>query len=261
LNWVSQVGSTIAALAALVCAGYLAVTAWRTRRNWWLAVSAAALALLGLVAPFLPPTTWLPGYHLLALAVLLGLTWRILRVHAPWAIRLSLLLPALAMLAAALFQAAPSIYVSFHWSGPPSWGLPLFRAGEGLVVLGAGLLWWVYGRGADRRSWLLGGVPALLFAGAYLAAPAMTATIAVWSHGITLSLPWPFYAAALWLLGATIAWNVRCGWWTAAWALLLLAAAGYAPQMSSQFWFGIIGLWVLAEEMPGQNLFTLPAPT
>ena len=247
LTWLGQAASTVAALTAWLCAGYLVVAAWRTGRGRVLATLGAALAVLSLVAPFLAPARWLPGYYLLALAVLLALTVHILRTQASRVARLAVLLPALAMVAAVLYQAAPTFYAIMHWPGPPTWGLPLFRAGEMLVVLGAGLLWWVYGRGADRRSWLYGGIPALLFGVGYLAAPAMTATIAIWSHGVTLSLPWWSYAAALWLVGVTVAWNLRGGRRAVAWGLLLLVAAGYAPQLSSQYWFGVLALWLLVE--------------
>ena len=160
---------------------------------------------------------------------------------------------ALAMVAATLYQAVPTLYALLHWPGPPAWGLPLFRMGEGLVVAGAVALWWALGRRADRRSWLAGCLLASLFAAAYLAAPAMTATLVVWSHGLTLSLPWPFYAMALWLYGVTIIGSWRTGQRYIVYALLLLLAAGYAPQLSSQFWFGLIALWLLTEGVAFQS--------
>jgi hypothetical protein len=243
LNWLGQAGSTVAAFLALLGVFYIVVVEWRARRGW-LALSLAGLAVLTTLAPLFPPATWLPGYYMLAVAVLLALGWRTVSVASARAC-LALLLPVLAMLAAALYQAAPALYTVLHWPGPPAWGLPLFRLGEGLVVLGAAALWWVYGRDADRRGWLIGGMFALCFAATYHAAPAMTATIVIWSHGLTLSLPWWLYAAALLVFSVTVIHNLRNGQRMVAWALLLLAAAGYAPQLSSQFWFGVIGLWLL----------------
>jgi hypothetical protein len=251
LNWLGLAGSTMAAFLALLGVGAIVVIEWRVRRAWWLALPIAGLAMITVLAPFFPPAIWLPGYALLAVMVLLALSWRIVRTRASATVRLALWLPVLAMLAAALYQAAPTLYALLRWSGPPAWGLPLFRAGEGLVVLGAVALWWAYGRGADRRSWLAGGLLATLFTAAYLATPAMTATIVVWSHGLTLTLPWWLYAAALLLFGVTVIHALRSGRRSVAYALLLLAAAGYAPQLSSQFWFGVIGLWLLSEESKG----------
>jgi hypothetical protein len=245
LTWIGQVGSTLAALAALLGVVGMATVEWRARRAWWLALPLAGLAAITSLAPFFPPAVWLPGYYLLEITVLLVFGGRILHTPATSAVRLALLLPLLAMLAAALFQAAPTLYTVLHWPGPPAWGTPLFRLGEGLVVLGAAAFWWAYGRDADPRSWLIGSLPALLFGTAYLAEPAMTATIVVWSNGLTLSLPWLIYAGALLLFGVTVTHNLCSGRRTVAWALLLIAAAGYAPQLSSQFWFGVIGLWLL----------------
>lgn len=248
LNWLGQAGSTVAAFLALLGVGAIVVIEWRTRRTWWLALPMAGLATIAVLAPFFRPAIWLPGYSLLAVMVLLALSWRIIRTVAPATVRLALLLSVLAMAAAALYQAAPTLYALLRWSGPPAWGLPLFRVGEGLVVLGAAALWWAFGRRADRRSWLAGCLLAIAFTVAYLATPAMTATIVVWSHGLTLTLPWWLYVAALLLFGVTIIHNLRNGRRSVAWALLLLAAAGYAPQLSSQFWFGVIGMWLLSEE-------------
>lgn len=253
LNWLGLAGSTMAAFLALLGVGAIVVIEWRVRRAWWLALPMAGLATITVLAPFFPPATWLPGYALLTVMVLLTLSWRIVRTQVSATVRLALSLPVLAMIAAALYQAAPTLYALLRWSGPPAWGLPLFRAGEGLVLLGAVALWWAYGRGADRRSWLAGGLLASLFAATYLAMPAMTATIVVWSHGLTLTLPWWLYAAALLLFAVTVIHALRSGRRSVAYALLLLAAAGYAPQLSSQFWFGVIALSYATLTAPSEH--------
>jgi hypothetical protein len=247
LNWSGQVGSTVAAFLALLGVSAMAVIEWRTRQTWWLALPIVGLVIMAGSAPFLPPAIGLPGYFLFAIMALVALSWRIVRMATPATVRLAALLPVLAMIAATLYQAAPTLYALLHWPGPPAWGLPLFRVGDGLVVSGAAALWWALGRCADRRSWLAGCLLASLFAAAYLAAPAMTATLVVWSHGLTLSLPWPFYAMALWLYGVTIIESWRTGQRYIVYALLLLLAAGYTPQLSSQLWFGLIALWLLTE--------------
>jgi hypothetical protein len=178
----------------------------------------------------------------------------------------ALCLPALAFLASRLHQALSTLYTAMHWPGPPLAASALFNLGELLVVLGAFGLWWAYGRGASWRTWLAGGLPALVFGVMHLVAPSMTGIMAVWSIGLTLYLPWPLYAASLWLAGVTVLVALRrgaqgaSGWswergaesgvsgWggVAGWAVLLLAAGGYAPQLSSQAFLTLIALWLLS---------------
>lgn len=253
INDLGQAGSAVAAFTALWCIGCIVLLEWKRRKGFGLAAPLAALALLVLFKPLAPTSGWLVAYHVLTLVVLLVLAWRGAWLAAGWTNRLARFLPALAMLVVALYQAGPALYAWQGWSGPPGWGLSLFRLGEVLVLLGAVVLWWSEGRSADRKSWVATIPPTLFFATAYLFAPAMTATLVIWSHGLTLSLPWPFYAAALWLYSVAIAWSWRNGRRSVAGALLLLLAAGYAPQLSSQFWFGVIALWLLTEEIGFQS--------
>jgi hypothetical protein len=64
--------------------------------------------------------------------------------------------------------------------------------------------------------------------------------------GLTLYLPWPVYAAGLWLAGVTVIVAIRRGD-PVGWAILLLLSGGYAPQLSLQAFLGLIALWLLAE--------------
>ncbi|MCS6844449.1 MAG: hypothetical protein NZ528_09055 [Caldilineales bacterium] len=250
LNWLGLAGSTLAGLAALAVVVLIAVREGRSRQGLWLAVALTGLAGLTVLVPLLPAGSWLPAIHGLTLLALGGLAVRSARLNGGWPRRLAALLPALAMLAAALSQAGPILYSLLRLPGPPRWGLPLFHLGEALVLLGALALWWAYGRGAARRYWLAAALPALLFLLAYRAAPAMTATIVVWSHGLTLSLAAWWYALALWLFGATVLRSLhgRHSSPPTAVALLLLAAAGYAPQLTAQLCFGLIALWLLTHD-------------
>lgn len=245
LGWVGQVGSTVAALLALVSLAWIMREEWRARRIPWLGLSMAALAVLSVVFVLTPAGKWLLVYHLVVLSVLCGLAWRMARVAAPWANRWAGLLPATAMIAAALYQAAPTVYTVLRLPGPPAGGAWLFRAGEGLVVISAAALWWAYGGRSQRRAWVVGALPALAFAAAYLHTPAMTATIVIWSTGLTLFLPWWSYAIALWLCGVTVLHMLQRGEHWIACAIVLLAASGYAPQLSSQLIFGLVALWLL----------------
>jgi hypothetical protein len=245
ISWMGLVGSASAALLALVCLAWIVREEWRARRIPWIAVFMTGLAGLSLVFLIMPPAKWLPIYYLLMLSVLLGLALRTFDRSLPPAARVAALLPALVMLVALLYQAVPALYTLLRWSGSTAWSVPLFQLGEVLVVAGAGALWWAYGRQAQRSIWLMAISPPLLFSAVFLAESAMTATIVVWSNGLTLFLPWWLYAGALWLTGVTILWNLKIGRQMPAWAILLLMAAGYAPQLSSQFFFGLIALWLL----------------
>lgn len=245
LGWVGQIASTLAALLALATLFWIAHAEWRTQRNQWLGVWIAALGLLSLIFLLLPPGNWLLAYHLLAACILVTLGGAALRTPAPIAIRTARLLPVLAMTAALLHQAAPTLYTALRLPGPPLASTHLFQIGEMLVVAGAIALWWAYGRDTEARDWAVGALSALPFAAAYLYTPAMTATIVIWSTGLTLFLPWWVYAVALGLTAVAVVRQWRLGEQSIACAILLLAASGYAPQLSTQFFFGLIATWLL----------------
>lgn len=246
LNWAGQVGSTLAALAAILCLAWIVREEAIARRFVWLAAAMAGLTGMGVLFLFKAPGQWLMAYYALTLFAVACIGLRGAGLSRPTTERVAVLVPALAMLAAGLHQAGPALYSTLRWPGPPPGSGAAFLAGEVLVVAAALALWLAYGRQAGMRAYFVGAVPALGFAATFLAEPAMTATIVVWSHGLTLFLPWWLYVAALWLMGATVAWQWRSGDRTVAFALVLLAAAGYAPQLSSQFHFGLIALWTLA---------------
>lgn len=244
LAWGGQFATTLAALLALVGMAWMARQAWRTSQLRWLAASLAGLLALSLLFLVVPPGNWLLLYQGLALVVLVGIMVR--GRGLPGNRRMALWLAAAAMLAATVHQAAPTLYTALGWAGPPLWGRPAFLVGEGLVLAAAGALWWAYGRGATRRAWLLAALPVALFTASYLATPSMTATIVIWSNGLTLFVPWWTVAGALWLFGVAVLRRVEAGDRPTAAALLLLAAAGYAPQLSSQFFLGLLALWLLS---------------
>jgi hypothetical protein len=203
------------------------------------------VALLFLV---IIPSGWLAiAAHLLTLLAILLLMFpflqRSLSGEAPLT-RLFLLLPVLALIVGEFFHLNSVLYTLLRWPGPPASSLMLFNLGEFFAVLSPIALWWMWGRDASRRVWIGGLFPALFFAVLYIAAPAMTATIVIWSTGLTLYLPWPLYVLSIWLAGTTI---LAClhRRHRAAWGILLLAAAGYAPQFSVQIFFSLIALWVL----------------
>jgi hypothetical protein len=269
-----QLATTLAGLLGLVVLGWIAWREWRAGHVWlsplWL-----GLASFGLVFLVVPPSGWLAiTNHAFGLAAAGIITYQTLRFSpARWrepgrakTLRVSgaiaILLPAAAFLAGRLDQAMAAWYAAMQWSGPPPLAGVLFHVGELCVVLGAFGLWWAYGRGASWRMGLGAALPALAFAGMYLAMPSMTGILAIWSTGLTLYLPWPMYGASLWLAGLTVLVSLRRRD-LVAWAILLLAAAGYSPQSSTQVFLSLIALWLLASrrmEAPAQYLSTCRSP-
>jgi hypothetical protein len=206
---------------------------------------------LSLFFLFIPPAGWLAlASHSLYLVVIILLVLRAASgagnesrlIIAEWIV---LLVPALALVSGRLHQALPAFYAMMHWPGPVPFTAVLFNLGELLVVVGAFALWWAYGREARWWAWLVAAVPALAYTALYLTNAYMTGILTIWSTGLTLYLPWPFYAAAIWLVGTTLlaprAWTQGAGW-----AILLLAAGGYAPQLSVQAFFSLVALCLLA---------------
>jgi hypothetical protein len=61
----------------------------------------------------------------------------------------------------------------------------------------------------------------------------------------------------MWLFGAVLLALWRQGS-PSAWALLLLAAGGYAPQLSSQVFFGLIGLSLVSSHFLPRDLPVSP---
>jgi hypothetical protein len=249
LSLAGQVAGSLAGVLALAGLGWIAWAEWQGRRSLGIPLVLGARAGLGLLFLVLPPPGWLAAFShlltLLAIALLVypGLSRRDRR-NAAFPLPLANLMPALALSLGTVFHLAPTIYVVLGWPGPPSFAIVLFFLGELAAALTPVALWWRWGRGASRAVWAGAALPALAFAGTYLAAPAMTGTLAIWSIGMTLYLPWPFYAVGLWLAGVTVFVGLRrqpeIGW-----GILLLAAGGYAPQFSVQIFFSLIALWLL----------------
>jgi hypothetical protein len=255
-----QMATTLAGLLGLAALGWIVWHEWE-RGSAWLPLVLVGLGVFSLVFLVVPPSSWLIlTNHALGLAAVA----QTLRVspgpRSAWSwhqvagagknLRVSpgvsiALLPGTALLAGRLHQALAALYTAMGWPGPPFLAGALFNLGELLVVLSAAGLWWAYGRGASWRIWLGAGLPALIFAAMRLAIPSMTGILAIWSTGLTLYLPWPLYVASLWLAGVAVLASVRRGD-PAGWAILLLAASGYAPQQSHQVFIGLIAFWLLA---------------
>ncbi|MBI3360275.1 MAG: hypothetical protein HY023_04110 [Chloroflexi bacterium] len=258
LSFVGQVSATFAGLLAIAALAWIVWTHWRSRGGMGFPIVVVSLIALSIAFLFAPAEGWLRvAYQLLVIAALGMITAQ--KLTAFEKSRFSgRLFPALALLAGSLYQLSHALYAALHWPGPPPFASALFNLGELFVVLGAIAIWWAYGRGLNPwhdASLLWAAVPALAFAAGHLANQSMTGIIAIWSTGMTLYLPWPLYAASLWLAGATVVTSLRRGD-SVAWAILLLAAGGYAPQLSTQVFVGLVGLWLLTPIVEG-NLQSL----
>lgn len=244
---VNQLGQVVTALVGLLAMGLLLWLAWHTRHQIWLPLVLTGLVGLSVLFLLLVPPVWLAVvYQVLAVtAVLLSVG----RGGGGWSATARLLFPTAALLAGLLVQLLPNLYALCHWPGPPPLTGVLFNLGELCVVITILGYWWGHGRTSTRQNWLLAALPALFFALSFWRDPAMTGILAIWSTGLTLFLPWPVYTLALWLAGVTVLanWQVRP---SLAYAILLLMAAGYAPQLSSQLFCALIALWLLARPLP-----------
>ncbi|MCC7209073.1 MAG: hypothetical protein IT323_17310, partial [Anaerolineae bacterium] len=194
-NLIGQFAATLAALLAL--AGLLWIV-WREiqARRVGLPMLLAGLAALSLafivVAPSGGPAL---AYQVAGLAAVILIMGRARQADA--GLRLSLLVPAAAMLMSAAYQALPALFEALRWSNPPPLADVCFYLGEFFVVLSPVALWMAAGRPASRRVWLATSLPALFFAIMYLASPSMAGVMAIWSTGLTLYLPWPLYAVSV----------------------------------------------------------------
>ncbi|HRQ40074.1 MAG TPA: hypothetical protein PLD25_19365 [Chloroflexota bacterium] len=257
----NTVGQVTAAFVALLSLGLLLVIAWHGRRQTWLSLSFVSLVVLSLLFLIVVPPTWLALLYqmLAATAVLLicaGVFWgQGVAAGGKWGWQRTavVLFPASALLTGLLVQLLPNVYALLSWPGPPPLTSALFNLGELLVVVTVFVWWWVsrglHGRAHSWPLWLVAAIPALLFAMSFWRDPAMTGILTIWSTGLTLFLPWPVYTLALWLAGVTVLATWRAAP-TIAYAILLLIAAGYTPQLSSQLFCAIIGLWLLARPLP-----------
>jgi hypothetical protein len=258
MNYLGLLAATFVSLLGLLLLLWLVWHSWQAggvtlRLLSLLLVGRVGLSLLFLV---IVPAGWLVVLsHLITLSLIVVLLTGGLGVGASfWKGResmvrapvIALMLPALALVAGVLYHLLPALYTAVGWPGPPPLTGLLFNLGELLVVVSVVALGWVYGRSATLRQMMIAALPALLFSLSFWRDPAMTGILTIWSTGMTLFLPWPFYVLALWLAVVTVlaAWRQNR---SVAYALLLLMSAGYAPQLSSQLFCALIGLWLLAQ--------------
>lgn len=239
----SQVGQIASSFAGLLAIGTVLAIAWneiQIQRRTWLPLVLLSLVALSIAFLFIPPIGWLAlSAHLLTIT---GIALLITRMNGR--MKIIALFPALVLILGELYQIGPVLYEVLRWPGPPSFGNLLFRLGEFFVLVSAFVWWWHFGRTAPRRTWGWALLPTLGFSGMILMASSMTSMLAIWSTGLTLYLPWPFYALAIWLISVAVIEAFKRDQSLFP-AILLFAAGGYAPQLNSQVFFGLIALWLL----------------
>jgi hypothetical protein len=241
-----QLASSLTGLLALAALAWIAWRHVRWQRSLVLAMICLALILISLLALFIPSTGWLAlSFQALQCTGMLILARQAWKDLLSTDLKVAVLCTALALLASRLYQGLAALYTALGLAGPPVLSEWLYNGSELFVLLSVIALWWSFGRRAGGWIWLGSALPALAFAIPRLLAPAMTGILAIWSTGLTLYLPWPVYVGGLWLASVTAIRALR-EHHSGGWALLLLAAGGLAPQLSTQAFLGLIALWLLA---------------
>ena len=242
LTLAGQLALSLASLLALLTV--VAIT-WRGGRNLALSALLSALVAASLVSMVVPLGGWGALVYHAATLIVVGL---LLIVHLDraaarrerWAVGVT----ALAMVAAHLYLLLPPAGEVLGLARPSSLAIPFFAIGELLFVLTPLALWWAYGRSAPRWAWAVAGLVAAGFAGMRLSQPSMVGILAMWSSGLSLYLPWPLYALSLAFAVVTVVAGMRARH-PVGWTMILLAAAGLAPQLSTQAFYALIALWAL----------------
>lgn len=242
LGSIGQAAFTLTGLLALIVSVWIA---WRERGRPLLAGALLLSAALSLLFVFVPPISWWavlsPALVMIIIGAWLARGWR---SAVDLATKTALTLPALALLAGAVYHLAPALAGALNLSAAPPWTGAVFNGGEALVTLSPIGWWWIYRRRVSLKTYLVALLPALALTVFHFVNPALTGILAIWSIGLTLYLPWPVYAISLWLCSAVVIEAVGRRESTGR-ALLLMAAGGYAPQISTHVFLGLIGLWLL----------------
>lgn len=240
-----QLMTSLTSLLCLVALGWIAWYHIRRQRRLIISLTSIFLILLNLLSLFIPTAgvVNLSFQALLCIGILvfLGQIWN---SSSTLSEKIAISAVALTLLVGRIYQSLDSAYLVLSLPGPPVLSGHIFNAGELMVLVSVVALWWVYGRHARGYVYLAAALPTLVFAIPRLLAPTMTGVMTIWSTGLTLYLPWPAYLIALWLAGVVILDTLQQGH-PAGMAILLLAAGGFAPQMSIQAFLGFIAMWLL----------------
>lgn len=250
LIFIGQFASVFAVVLTWLAWVWLICKLWK---NGFGGITFLSSLLLGisLFSLLIPPTPWtLVGFHTITLMLIGWFGYQIaVRIHS-----LSdggMMIPVFALSFSTLYllgQTSHLLLSDYVSQKPVSF---LYHVGEALAVLSPiALLWSMHAvlPAVFRKQsyWTL--LPLAALTGIYWFNPSMTGILAIWSLGLTLFLPWPLYGFSLWawLLGLAAGKGNDAPFST---ALILFAAAGYAPQLSTQIFWGLIALFLLQESM------------
>ena len=242
-----MIGRLAITTSALLAIGFLGWYAWKGFHRGQKLLPASLVVLIGMMMTFLfvAPSGWLMlAYHIVAIIALLAIAVEAWSFDSTWKRRTSWGVPAAALLSGELYLVASALEAALR--DPAINGALFFNLGELLFVVSGFVLWWYYGRKhLPWRARLLPALVALMFSGFFLVQPAMTGMISIWSTGLTLYLPWPLYILSLYAAFTAVVVQLRARQ-PEGLGILLLLAAGLAPQLSYQFMVGLIGLLVIS---------------
>ena len=165
--------------------------------------------------------------------------------------RLALALIVFAYFCYQYYTLAHLFYRLLDYPSLPPMSVPVLRLGEGLVVVAGGAVFWAWGAERWRRAGLAGialVVVLLLAVGLSSASPASTMSIlALWTTGLSLFLPLPFYllSLGLYLLTLIACWRSGDASWIGA-GLLLVLLAGYMPEATYHHLLLLLGVVFLS---------------
>ena len=244
-----SLGNFAANVTSLLAITTMAWMAWRLalkgHRPLPIAIGALLIFNLGAVL-FAPSASVTLTYHLIAMAAILMIVRPVVKGSQGAAHTAGVLVPAAAVFASELHQAAAALSVVFNMGSPFNLGFTAFNMGEALVVAsGLAFGWWMRPRRSERWIWVVAAVPTVALVSLYLGAPSISSVLAIWSLGLTLFLPWPLYALSFWALIAAILTGLKRGH-TIGLAIPMLVAGGYASQLSTQLFLSLIALYLLA---------------
>jgi hypothetical protein len=239
LTWLGQFALALTGVLALATLAWLV---WDKRGVARGALSAllAIIGIASIVLIFVQPNAWSAlTSHLLTLAALFIVGWHAQDKRVWVILSASFVLGELYQVSGALVNIL-QVRDSFSLTNT------LFNAGELLVVVSAGVWWWLFARKhMSVQAGVIAAIPALAFLVFYNFNPSMVGIISIWSFGASLYLPGIAYAAALWLTTATLVVTMR-GNPDVMRVILLMTAMGYAPQLSTHVLLGLIALILLA---------------
>ena len=161
--------------------------------------------------------------------------------------RLALALMVFAYVCYQYYTLAHLSYRLLDYPSVPPMSVPALRLGEVLVVVAGGAVFWAWGVERWRRAGLAGiGLVAVLLLAVGLSSASSASTmsiLALWTTGLSLFLPLPFYllSLGLYLLTLIACWRSGDAFWTGA-GLLLVLLAGYMPEATYHHLLLLLGV-------------------